>query len=79
MATKLWDELDALNDEVTARLGDLDPSFPIATLVVFTQPFKEIKAGTKGVIIDRMKDYYALSVKGEYVEAIHKSYIKEIK
>ena len=36
--------------------------------------YKKIAAGTKAVVVERQRDFYALTIRGNYVEGIHKEY-----
>ena len=73
----LWDELDNVAGELKARFDD--SVIPNQAVVRFIKKFTKINAGTKAVVVDRMGDYYAVTVKGNYIEGIHRSYLKEIK
>ena len=77
-SSRLWDELDEVSEEIHAQFGD-DEVFLADNSVRFVLAYnKKVPAGTKAIVLDRMGDYYALAVKGEYVEGVHASYLEKI-
>lgn len=68
----LWQELDEISERVSAGF---DVSLPIETTVTFVRAFRDFKAGTKAIVLEKQGEYYALAVKGQYVEGVHKTYL----
>ena len=74
----LWHELDNIADSVKARF-DVSSSPIFDKPVQFIKPYKKIAVGTKALVLNKQGEYFALTVKGNYVEGIHKSYLKMVK
>ena len=81
MSQRLWDELDSVAEEIKSRFGTTDSAesvLPAHTPVRFNKQFNEFPVGTKAIVVDRMENFYALAVRGEYVEGVHVSFIEKI-
>ena len=71
----LWQELDTIADTVKARF-DASASSAFDAPAIFIKPYKKISVGTKALVLDKQGEYFALAVRGQYVEGIHKSFLK---
>jgi hypothetical protein len=71
----LWQELDNVADTVRARF-DASSSSVLDSPAIFIKPYKSFLVGTKALVVDRQGEYYALAVRGKYVEGIHKSFLR---
>ena len=71
----LWQELDNIADSVRERF-DASASSAFDCPAVFIKPYKKISAGTKALVLDRQGEYFALAVRGHYVEGVHLSFLR---
>jgi len=70
---RLWDDLDNLREELKAKFNEED--FIVDDVVSFKRTFGSIPAKTRAIVVSKDQDYYAIMVKSEYVEGVHKDYL----
>ena len=73
MENIMWSELDNVQEELKAKFNA--DSITLDSIVIFNRPFNKIAAGTKAVVLEKQQSYYALAVKGQYIEGVHRSFL----
>ena len=70
----LWDQIDTIKAEMHKKF--MGECFAPDDVVVFAKPYNKIPAKTPAVIVDRHGEYYAVMVNSNYIEGIHKAFLK---